>query len=134
MNDWLIDIELTVMYVAIFAAVAFSVWSVIRSLRLRDKSQSIVNNIPVTKIAYGCAALLVVCLLLTFLVGSSDPMTVNGQSYTNKFWLKATDMFIFTSLILAIVAAIAVLFGMSGLNRKSHYMHERGDHVQEEKA
>jgi Na+/melibiose symporter-like transporter len=132
MNDGLIDIELVVMYLVILVTAVVTVGSVIRSLRLRDKSQNSVNNIPVTKIAYVVAALLVVCLLITFLTGSSKPIRLGENMFTNTFWLKATDMFIYSSAILIIIAIGCVIYGMSGLSRKSK--NERRKHVPSEEA
>lgn len=132
MNDWLIDIELALVYVALLIALVFMAGSALRSFRLRDKSQDVVNNIPVTKIGYATLALLIVCLGLTFLLGSSKPITLNDETYTSTFWLKAADMFIYTSLILILIAVGAVIYGMSGLSRKSGT--EKKRNVQTEKA
>ena len=81
MNDILIDIELVVIYLVILVTTVITIWSAVRSLKKRDRSQNIVNNIPVTKIAYGVTALLVVCLLLTFLLGSSKPIQLGEKPY-----------------------------------------------------
>ena len=94
MNDILIDIELVVMYLVILVTTVITIWSAVRSLKRRDRSQNIVNNIPVTKIAYGVAALLVVCLLLTFLLGSTKPIQLGENLFTDSLWLKISDMFI----------------------------------------
>lgn len=134
MNDILIDIELVVIYLVIFVTTVITIWSAVRSLKKRDRSQNIVNNIPVTKIAYGVTALLVVCLLLTFILGSSKPIQLGEKHYTDSFWLKISDMFIYTSGILIVVAVGCFIYGMSGLSRKSHVESERREHVPSEKA
>lgn len=134
MNDILIDIELVVIYLVILVTTVITIWSAIRSLKKHDRSQNIVNNIPVTKIAYGVTALLVVCLLLTFLLGSSKPIQLGEKLYTDSFWLKISDMFIYTSGILIVVAVGCFIYGMSGLSRKSHVESERREHVPSEKA
>ena len=84
----------------------------------RDKAQGKANNIPAAKIAWGTVGLLVASLLATFLLGSAEPVQVNGVAYTDVFWLKATDMFINTSLVLLLVAVCGVAFGLSGYCRK----------------
>ena len=43
---------------------------------------------------------------------------INGISYTDRFWLKATDGLIISSAILMIIAGCFVIYGMSGVNRK----------------
>ena len=57
-------------------------------------------------------------MLITFLLGSAEPVTVNGVEFADTFWLKATDMFINTSLVLLLVAVCGVAFGLSGYCRK----------------
>ena len=46
---------------------------------------------------------------LTFVLGSADPLFTNGKPFTSTFWLKATDMFIYTSLILIIGCLAGVI-------------------------
>ena len=125
MNDILIDIELVVIYLVILVTTVITIWSAVRSLKKRDRSQNI---------AYGVTALLVVCLLLTFLLGSSKPIQLGEKLYTDSFWLKISDMFIYTSGILIVVAVGCFIYGMSGLSRKSHVESERREHVPSEKA
>ena len=58
-------------------------------------------------------------LLLFFLVGSSQPMRINGISYTDSFWLKVSDMFIYTSLLMIIAGMCVVAYGATKYNRKN---------------
>lgn len=114
------DVVLGYLYFLLFACLVVSVVSVVRGLRQRDASTKIVNGIPAFKIAYGSVALLVASMALTFAFGSSEPVRVNGVAYTDTFWLKATDMFINTSIILIVVALAAVGYGLLGYNRRLH--------------
>lgn len=114
----LTDLVLVFIYVLVLLAALLAVVAVAISFKARDKSQGKVNNIPAAKIAWGTAGLLVASLLVTFLLGSAEPMTVNGVPYADVFWLKATDMFINTSLVLLAVAVCGVAFGLSGVGRK----------------
>lgn len=100
-----VDIELWCMYLLIAAAIGTTVWAVVRSLRLHDQSGAVHHHIPARRIAIGTVILLVGCLLITFLLGSTEPMVSNGQPFTSVGWLKVTDMFINTSIVLVIVAA-----------------------------
>ena len=99
-------------------AVLLACAAVAVGLRRSGGSSSVVNNIPAARIAWATVALLVGSLLVTFLLGSSKPVLVNGVEYTDTFWLKATDMFINTSFVLLFVAVCGVVFGLSGYNRK----------------
>jgi preprotein translocase subunit SecE len=45
-------------------------------------------------------------------------MLINSQWFKDVLWLKLTDMFIYTALVMLIVAAIGVVIGASGMMRK----------------
>lgn len=114
----LTDLVLVFIYVLVLLAAILAVTAIAISLKARDKAQGKANNIPAAKIAWGTAGLLVASLLATFLLGSAEPVQVNSVAYTDVFWLKATDMFINTSLVLLLVAVCGVAFGLSGYCRK----------------
>jgi hypothetical protein len=56
-------------------------------------------------------------MMVTFLLGSSEPLLINGQWFKDAFWLKLTDMFLWTALLLLLLAAVGVVIGSSGLSR-----------------
>ena len=80
--------------------------------------ERVVNNIPVRKIGLAVAAGTALMLLLTFLLASSAPMRINGLNYTDTFWLKASGMFVSTSLAMIFVAIAAVVYGATKYIRK----------------
>ena len=96
------DIMLWLMYIAVAAALIVTVVSVLKTVRLRTKDDEVVNGVPRTRMAWIVGIAFLLCLVLTFLLGSSEPVRTNGKLFTDTFWLKATDMFIYTSLILII--------------------------------
>jgi hypothetical protein len=51
----------------------------------------------------------VLLLLVTFLLGSSKPIVTNGELFTDVFWLKTTDMFIYTSILLVIGCFVSAI-------------------------
>lgn len=114
----LTDAVLWFSYVLFVAAVVVTVISVVRSVRVHSSDDRLSNGIPAMRIAWSIGGLLVSSLLLTFLFGSSEPLMVNGRRFTSVFWLKLTDMFINTSIVLGVIAVAAVCYGMSGLNRR----------------
>lgn len=109
---------LVFIYLLVAVAVGVAAVSVWHGLKQRDKGELTVNGIPAGKIAVGTAALLVLSLVLTFALGGSSPITVNGKVFADGFWLRLTDMFINTTIVLVIVAAAAVGYSMSGANRR----------------
>ena len=96
------DIMLWLMYIAVVVAVVVTIVSVMRTLRLRTKDDEVVNGVPRTRLAWIVGVAFLLCLVLTFVLGSSEPVKTNGKLFTDTFLLKATDMFIYTSLILII--------------------------------
>ena len=114
----LAEVMLWLMYAMLFVALVAAVASAVHSLRHRYDSIAASNRVPRKYIAWGVVGFTVRLLLITCLAGSSQPLIINGISYTDRFWLKATDGLIVSSVILIIIAACFVVYGMSGMNRK----------------
>ena len=93
---------LWLMYIAIAVALIVTVVSMVQTVRQRTKDEEVVNGVPRTRMAWIVVVAFLLCLVLTFLLGSSEPVRTNGNLFTDAFWLKAADMFIYTSLILII--------------------------------
>ena len=108
-SPFIADIMLWLMYIAVAAAIAVTLTSVVKTLRMRTKDDEIINGVPQTRIAWTTAGCFLVCLVVTYLLGSSEPLMTNGMLFANRIWLKATDMFIYTSLILIIGCLAGVI-------------------------
>lgn len=106
----LINVVLVTAYLLLIGTVAVTAISLVMAYRNRNKSAAVVNNVPAARIAYAISGGVVLLLILTFLLGSSAPMTINGTEYGQKIWLKTADMFIFTALVMIVVAIAAVVF------------------------
>ena len=60
--------------------------------------------------------LMVILLVVTYNMGSSEAVVLGGGSvYENVTMLKVTDMFLFSTYVLAIIAAVGVLLNLSGI-------------------
>ena len=108
-SPFIADIMLWLMYIAIVVAVIVTIVSMARTVRLRTKDEEVVNGVPRTRMAWIVIVAFLLCLVLTFLFGSSEPVKTNGELFTDTFWLKAADMFIYTSLILIIGCFVGVV-------------------------
>lgn len=97
-------------YLLIIGTLALTVFSLVMAYRNRNKSAAVVNNVPAARIAYIISGGVVALLILTFLFGSSAPMVINGEQYTQTLWLKTADMFIFTAIAMLIVAIAVVAY------------------------
>ena len=108
-SPFIADIMLWLMYIALAAAIVVTLWSVVKTVRMRTKDDEIINGVPQTRIAWTTAGCFLICLAVTYLLGSSEPLMTNGTLFTSKFWLKAVDMFIYTSIILIIGCLAGVI-------------------------
>lgn len=95
----------------VIAAVAVTIAATLHGLRKSNREDRTVNGIPAARIAVIIAVATLLTAVVTFAIGSSQPMTINGNTYTDSFWLKTADMFVYTSLLLIIAAVGAVVFG-----------------------
>lgn len=117
----LTDAVFYLMYLLLAGALGVCLWALYRGLRRGDfRRKADDNGVPSSRIVWGTVGLLFGSLILTFIFGSSQPIKINGADYTDTFWLKATDMFVNTSIILTLVAVGAVVYGLSGRNRREH--------------
>lgn len=114
------DVVIVFMEVLVLATACCAVWSLVRGLKIRGKGEKQENNVPTKKIGYSVTIGTVLLLLLTFLLGSSDRMSVNGVPYAHVFWLKVADMLISSSLVLMVVAVGAMIFGATKYVRREH--------------
>ena len=104
----LVDIVLWTVYALLAAAIGIAVWSAVHGVRTHERSKDPLASRRTSMIGYATAALVAVVLLLTFLTGSTKPVVSNGQPFTDTFWLRVTDMFIFTSILLICVCSVLV--------------------------
>src|SRR5574344_108945 len=103
------DLLLWFIYLMVLVALALTVWSLVLQTKKRKREQQMVNGIHAGKINRYTFLSVFGLLVVTFLFGSSEPIIINGHQFDSFFWLKATDMFIYTSFIMVFVA-IAVSF------------------------
>ena len=110
-TDVVAYVMLVLMAVTLLAAVIAVLWAVVMAARKRGSGLAKTENrVPARRIAMLMLAGTFVLLLLTFALGSSVPVLINGKSFDNFFWLRAADMFICSSGVLLVVAALAYVY------------------------
>ena len=63
--------------------------------------------------------LLVVLLIVTYNMGSDETVVLGGGvTYDNKFLIKVTDMFLYSTYVLLVIAAIGTLLNLLGVFKK----------------
>ena len=108
------------MWILFGLAVFAMVLSLIHSARTISGKQRIVNGIPTYRISVAVFGTTLLCLVLSFMFGSSHPMVINGANYTDKFWLKVSDMFVTSSIVLLLFAIAVTVFGATRYYRKKN--------------
>lgn len=112
------DALILVMWLVLAVAIVLAVWAAVREYRASKSGTDVVNGIPCGKIRRLVWAGTLLLLVATFAVGASAPMLVNGANYEDWLWLKVSDMFVYSSLVLLAAAIAAVIFGATRYVRK----------------
>ena len=113
-TSWFVDLVLITIYVLTALTLSITAWSVLHGYRRREEKE-LRRRRP---LRLSVAALLVVTLIVSWLLGSTEPIIVNGRVFADAFWLRISDMFIWSSLVLIVIAVGCTLYGMTGLQRK----------------
>lgn len=111
------DVLIILMWLFLIGGVGLAVYSMVRDYR-GAKSEAVVNGVPVRRIFRITWLGTLAILVLSFLLGSSDPMLINGENYADWIWLKLSDMFVITSLLMLVAGIGAVCFGATRYIRK----------------
>ena len=116
-----VSIVLYTIYALLLLAAGLTVWSVVRSIRLQGKCEDeAAKGLPQRSIALMTAALLLVILGAAWLFSDTKPLHVNGKTFNDVFWLRISDILIFTPMVL--VAVIAVLMGVAEILRRRNHV------------
>jgi hypothetical protein len=100
----------TFVLLMLLVAVVVALWSVTQSLQRRDKSSSEYNGIPARLIAMAVAGGTILLMVITWFFGSKTQMMVNGNNFSDSFWLKTADMFVVSILIMLATAIATTLY------------------------
>ena len=111
-----VDVLLVVLYLLLAAMLGLTAWSVVHSMCHRSKEVQPTRMVSVRTTAIIAGSLLAAVLVLTFVLASTQPLLINGKQFADTLWLRLSDMFIYTTLIMLVVAAVCVAWG--SLHRK----------------
>lgn len=116
------DVLLSLMCLLLLVSFLLAIWAVVHTYRssrqVDEVSQS--HGIRGRRISQVTWGVTVVLLIVTFVLGSSSPLLVNGQNYQDWLWLKVSDMLVYSTVIMLVVAVAAVLFGATRYIRKGN--------------
>ena len=111
------DVLIGLMWLFLVGGIGLAIYSMWKDYR-GSRSVAVVNGVPVRRIFRITWIGLLALLVLTFALGSSAPMLINGENYADWLWLKLSDMFVITSLLMLLAGMGAVIFGATRYIRK----------------
>lgn len=110
------DTLLIYMYVIVTVAVVIMIISIGYSAWRRGWNIKVKCGVPVTAIVVGVLVLLVITMLTTFAMADTNAITIGGKPYEDTLWLRLSDMFINTTLVLLVVAVLLMVVRRKGDN------------------
>lgn len=106
----LIYLMYIMLVVAIIAVVVGGVWKCLNALK---------DNLRKTLKSVTAVVLLVSLLTVTYHLGSDKPVLRGvNNAFTDAFWLKVSDMFLYTIYVLLVVAVFGTLMNLVRMFRK----------------
>ena len=111
------DVLIGLMWLFLVGGIGLAIYSMWKDYS-GSRSEAVVNGVPVRRIFRITWIGLLALLVLTFALGSSAPMLINGENYADWLWLKLSDMFVITSLLMLLAGMGAVIFGATRYIRK----------------
>ena len=110
------DTLLIYMYVIVTVAVVIMIISIGYSAWRRGWTIKVKCGVPVTAIVVGVLVLLVITMLTTFAMADTNAIAIGGKPYEDTLWLRLSDMFINTTLVLLVVAVLLMVVRRKGDN------------------
>ena len=104
-----VDIVLWAMYLALVIGIVAAVWSAVHGVRTHEVSNDKMVSRHTARIGYLTAGFVALVLLMTYLLASTQPVVSNGKPFTDPQWLRLTDMFLLSSIILICVCSAIVV-------------------------
>ena len=105
----LIDIILWAVYLLLAVTVGLAVWSAYHGVRTHEQGTDPLATRHTSITGYSTVVLVAFTMLITYLLGSSKPVITGGKAFADAFWLRLTDMFIYTSLLLIVICSVIVV-------------------------
>ena len=105
----LVDVILWAVYLLLIIGVGAAIWSAVHGVRTHEKEVDPLASKHTQTIGYVTVALVAVLMVLTYALASTHPVVSNGKPFTDALWLRLTDMFIFTSILLICICSVMVV-------------------------
>lgn len=90
--------------ITVAATAAFGLWQFVMSLKSNPKS---------ALASFGVIAFFAIMFFVTYSMGGGEPLILTGYEgeHNVSFWLKLTDMWLYSSYVLMVLIVVAVIAG-----------------------
>ena len=99
------------MVVLLVIAAGVAIASKLMSMR-KNRASRIVNGIRAKLVTWVATGGTIALLVITFFALPAKSLTINGNPFTETVWIRMTNMCVVTSIVLLIVAVVALIIGM----------------------
>lgn len=106
----MIELIVILMYLVIATILCVTIWSVCRELRIAGKTSGVSNGIKKRKIRITVRAGMLLTLILSFVFADTNPIKTNFVLYNDIFWLRASNMLVFTGCMAVLLATCATIY------------------------
>ncbi len=104
-----VDVVIWAVYVLIALSAVAAAWSAWHGMRTHDSRQDPLATRHTRFLGYATALLVAAVMAVTFLSASTRPLTIGSKPFTDTLWLRLTDMFLLTSIILILLCSVLVV-------------------------
>lgn len=114
----MVDVLIILMYIAISVAICSTLWSIYYRIRVVGRTSGMVHGIPVRRINIIVVSAIVLIMLLSFIIGDTQPLHINAKTFSDTFWLRMSNMFVFTGITAILAATCSMIYSYYIIIRK----------------
>ena len=129
----MIDIIIYIMYLVILASIGVTIWSVVRRIKMIGRTSGKIHGIPARRINMSIVLSVFASLSLSFAFADVSPITINTRLYDDMFWLRVSNMFVFTGSLFMLLGIVAIIYSFIKTGNIKESLKSFGIHAQKER-
>lgn len=114
----MVDVLIVLMYIAISVAICSALWSIYYRIRIVGHTSGKVHGIPVRRINIIVISAITLIMLISFIIGDTRPLHINAHTFSDAFWLRMSNMFVFTGVTAVLAATCSMIYSYYTIIRK----------------
>ncbi len=129
----MIDIIIYLMYLVILASIGVTIWSVVRRIKMIGRTSGKIHGIPARKINMTIVLSVFASLSLSFAFADVSPISINTRLYDDMFWLRVSNMFVFTGSLFMLLGILAIIYSFMKTGNIKESLMSFGIHTKKER-